>query len=88
MFATTLMATICVATVDATHKPVPFPEMDCARVHDPIVPLGHSTRLYGAASAYDYSQDPREIFLWTGGGSGGMGNAFVGYLASYYDAMR
>lgn len=76
------------ATVSAIHKPTPFPEMDCAHVHDPIVPLGLSLSLEDGATVHDYSNDPRDIFLWTGGGSGGMGNAFVGYLTSFYDAMR
>eukprot|EP00613_Pedinella_sp_CCMP2098_P071423 CAMPEP_0171931880 /NCGR_PEP_ID=MMETSP0993-20121228/29839_1 /TAXON_ID=483369 /ORGANISM="non described non described, Strain CCMP2098" /LENGTH=431 /DNA_ID=CAMNT_0012572015 /DNA_START=200 /DNA_END=1494 /DNA_ORIENTATION=- len=31
---------------------------------------------------------PRKLFLWTGGGSGGMGNTFVGFMTSFYDAMR
>jgi hypothetical protein len=32
--------------------------------------------------------DGRPLFLWPGGGSGGMGNTLVGYLSSFYDAMR
>jgi hypothetical protein len=83
-----MFAITCIASASAIHKPIPFPEMECAPVHDPIIPLGLSARLKNATAPYDYSNDTRAIFLWTGGGSGGMGNAFVGYLTSFYDAMR
>ena len=54
------------------------PEVSCESLKDPLPPLGGKPA----------TDDNRKTFVWTGGGSGGMGNTFVGFLTSYYDAMR
>jgi hypothetical protein len=51
------------------------PETDCADVMLPLTNVNDEV-------------DSRKLFLWTGGGSGGMGNTFVGLMTSFYDAMR
>ena len=79
---------VCSANALATQTCEFFPEMDCSHLYDPVVPLGYSTRLENTLTTYDYSDDNRNIFFWTGGVNGGIGNTFVGFITSFYDAMR
>lgn len=36
----------------------------------------------------DPTNNSTSLFLWPGGGSGGLGNTLVGFLTSFYDSMR
>jgi len=78
--ATSAPSYLAGATTDRGVVPLTEPEVDCGRLRPPIplAPPAMPTSASGDAS----------LFVWTGGGSGGMGNAFVGYLTSFYDAMR
>jgi len=40
------------------------------------------------AAAANPTVSSQRAYLWNGGGSGGLGNTFVGFIGSWYDAMR
>ena len=75
-----LLALLCVC---ATGLPqLKHAELPCHAVSDP------SLESHGSTTGELRGPEEPKYLLWTGPGSGGLGNTILSFLTAFYDAMR